>query len=582
MITLSKPTSVGVIDASLRARKHGIWLGAGIPTLLTWLHARVYGAWIVDDAGLTFAYARSVATGAGAVLQPGATPVEGYSNPAWMAILVVGRWLGLFDRGQLFGQSDVVIFPKLAALACCFAMFAAMFSVAAAVTRRPVLVTVVAGSATAAVPSFAIWTTSGLENALLACSAVGLAAVLARAAVDDRMLTTSTAVKLGMLSALAALTRPDGVIYALAYPIAVAALAPRSRRAMVALGVSTMTFAVPVAGYLVWRLATFGDFLPNTARAKEQSWPTLTDLDRPAELIGYAGWIVAALSVCVVAIALTRRNDAQRALVAVLVPLVLAVAAFVLLEPDWMAQYRFATPVWPLTALSVAVAVAGNGGVLRTATPLRRAVLVAVAGLAAVHSLNQFASYTVQFRTHPTVGVCNIALNTGYQVNGYADILGVGTGGTLLAADGGGSSLTSRQRLVDLAGLAEPRIARFWQQDDMAGLRDYVFDEVQPTFVKIFAGWDHRTRVALTDDPRFARDYIQLLALGPGGGDWVRRDVVRDTEALRRAQTWGAEALAKIDKMYDDVVPVRWNCDTTLRPSPIGIGKPSPSPLTGG
>jgi hypothetical protein len=208
--------------------------------------------------------------------------------------------------------------------------------------------------------------------------------------------------------------------------------------------------------------------------------------------------------------------------------------------------------------------------------------LVAVAGLAAVHSLNQFASYTVQFRTHPTVGVCNIALNTGYQVNGYADILGVGTGGTLLAADGGGSSLTSRQRLVDLAGLAEPRIARFWQQDDMAGLRDYVFDEVQPTFVKIFAGWDHRTRVALTDDPRFARDYIQLLALGPGGGDWVRRDVVRDTEALRRAQTWGAEALAKIDKMYDDVVPVRWNCDTTLRPSPIGIGKPSPSPLTGG
>lgn len=582
MITLGTREPVAVGDASPRHSHPGIWLGAGIPTLLTWLHTQLYGAWIVDDAGLSFAYARSLATGAGAVLQPGAAPVEGYSNPAWLAILVVGRWFGLFDRSQLFGQSDLVTFPKLAALALCFAMFAAMFHAAAAVARRPALVTVVAGSAVAAVPSFAIWTTSGLENALLAFSVVSLTAVLTRAAVGDDMLETSTAVKLGLLSALAALTRPEGAIYVLAYPITVAALATPSRRAVIAVGVSMTTFAVPIAGYLAWRIATFGDYLPNTARAKEQSWPTLTDLGGPAELITYAGWITAVLSVAVVAFGLARRGKDQRALVAVLIPLALAVAAFVVLEPDWMAQYRFATPVWPLAALSVAIAIAGNHSVLRTATPLRRAVFVALAGLAAIHSLNQFAFYTEQFRKHPTVGVCNIALNTGYQINGYADILGVGTGGSLLAADGGGTSLTSRLRFVDLAGLAEPRIARFWQDNDMAGLRDYVFQDVRPTFIKIFTGWDHRTRVALTDDPRFAHDYIQLLALGPGGGDWVRRDAVPDTDTLERARTWGLKALTTIDAKYDFVVPVRWNCGATLRPAPIGTGEPAPSPLTGG
>ena len=54
-------------------------VAAGPPTVLTALHARFYGAWIVDDAGITFGYARSIATGAGPVLQPGADEVEGYS-----------------------------------------------------------------------------------------------------------------------------------------------------------------------------------------------------------------------------------------------------------------------------------------------------------------------------------------------------------------------------------------------------------------------------------------------------------------------------------------------------------------------
>ncbi len=89
------------------------WLVAiGLPTLLVAAHALVYGLWLVDDAGITFAYARSIAAGAGPVLQPGAPPVEGYSNPAWLALLVLGRWLGLFDHSTWFGVPDLVAYPK--------------------------------------------------------------------------------------------------------------------------------------------------------------------------------------------------------------------------------------------------------------------------------------------------------------------------------------------------------------------------------------------------------------------------------------------------------------------------------------
>ena len=63
----------------------------GVPTVVLAIHTATYGPWIEDDAGITFAYARSLATGAGPVLQPGADPVEGFSNPLWLAILVLGR-----------------------------------------------------------------------------------------------------------------------------------------------------------------------------------------------------------------------------------------------------------------------------------------------------------------------------------------------------------------------------------------------------------------------------------------------------------------------------------------------------------
>src|SRR4051812_21750719 len=90
----------------------------GVPTLLLAVHSASYGPYIEDDAGITFAYARSIAAGAGPVLQAGADPVEGFSNPLWLAILVVGHWLGLFDHGAWFGLSDLVLFPKLVALVC--------------------------------------------------------------------------------------------------------------------------------------------------------------------------------------------------------------------------------------------------------------------------------------------------------------------------------------------------------------------------------------------------------------------------------------------------------------------------------
>src|SRR5439155_7709644 len=132
-----------------------------------------------DDAAITFAYSRSLATGSWFSLQPGVQPVEGFSDPTWMVSLAIGRLLGLFDHGgTIFGVPDYVLFPKALALLCCAGILTACYLVAKRVTARPALLTLLVGLIIATIPSFVIWTTSGLENSMFALAVVTLAALL--------------------------------------------------------------------------------------------------------------------------------------------------------------------------------------------------------------------------------------------------------------------------------------------------------------------------------------------------------------------------------------------------------------------
>lgn len=543
--------------------RRDIAVALGIPTLVLAVHTASYGPWIEDDAGITFAYARSLATGAGPVLQPGADPVEGFSNPLWLAILVVGRWVGLFDHGAWFGVPDLVLFPKLVALACATAMFGVLFGVARTVSRHPVVLTVAAGTITALVPSFVIWTTSGLENSLYALLVVALGAILARAAVEGRVLDTRVAVVAGTLAALAALTRPDGLLYLAAHPLVAGLLGTGQRRRVVRASACSVGAAlVPLGTYLAWRLVTFGDWLPNTARAKRQGLPSPADLGRPAELIGYAGWLAVVLAVVAVVVTLRRRSPVRTAVGVLLVPIALALATFAILSPDWMEQYRFVTPLWPLGAF---VAVLAVGDAWPRAGRRARLLAVIAAALAVLITASGWLDAAAAFRRNPTAPLCFVATSVGERVNEYADILRV-RDGTFLAVDGGGTALTSRLRFVDLSGLADARLAELWQRRDARGLRDHVFATVRPTFFKVDSGWSGAASSGLLTDPRLARDYVVLISPRPGTATWVRRDAVPDQASLAEARQHAAEAFARVDAPYLRGDRAAWICGPTLRP----------------
>ncbi|MEU1550636.1 hypothetical protein [Nocardia sp. NPDC005745] len=527
--------------------------------LLAWQATR-YGNWLVDDAGITFAYARSVANGLGPVLQPGAEPVEGFSNPTWLLALVLGEWLGLFDRGTLFGVPDFVVYPKAIALLCCAGILVASYVAARRVSRWPALVTFATGVVLAAIPSFVIWCFSGLENSLFALAVCVLAVHLFLAVLDQRLWTPTVAVTAGAIAAFAALTRPDGLIYLAAYPLVSLILARRdvwltAFRHVLYLGIA---FAIPFGAYLVWRITEFGRLVANTAVAKHQAMPTVHDLTRAGELVQYVGAPAVIAAVGVVGLALAGPSKWRDGVAALLVPLALAMVAYCVLQPDWMGQFRFATPVWALAAFVVVVSAAELLARLRT----RGRALVALTLVGAlIPSGVALADAAESYRADSDVPLCWIATRFGHYVNGYADIIGLQQG-SLLAPDMGGSSLTSRLRLIDMAGLTESRIADIYAGKETITLEDYVFEERKPTFVHTHGAWWHN---GLTVDPRMTRDYYQIQGFHGASGsdeDWVRKDVVRDEQQLQQLRQYSGGLLPNLLPDYQKT----GECGGVLRP----------------
>ncbi|WP_285610716.1 glycosyltransferase family 39 protein [Actinokineospora globicatena] len=539
-------------------------------TALIAAHGMIYGHWMMDDAAITFGYARNVAEGHGPVLQPGLEPVEGFSNPTWLVLLALGSLVGLFDHGTIFGVPDYILFPKALAIACCAGILTLFYATAKVLTKRPRIATLLAGVALAAMPSFVIWIVSGLENPVYALFVTAVAAVLTRAIAADRLLNWRTATLAGLLAAGAALSRPDGAVYAGAFGIVALLFLRRDRikQTFVAGVISVGAFAVPFGAYLVYRWFTFHRLVPNTAVAKDQPLPVLADLGKPSLLVDYVGWASALLVVGLVAATLARRTPTRAHLAGLLVPLGLAVLAFCVLQADWMGEFRFATPIWTLGALIGGVTLTIVWDVARVRARVLLAVGLVIAGAI---SFVQFDISARDWRMAAKTPLCVVVERDARTMNGMADIVGRDdlSAGVI---DLGGQSMASKLRLIDLAGLGDAKMAEFLGRSDVAGLRDYTFNEAKPSFITFIGTWD--LSLGFNIDPRFEQDY-HLIYHAPGGwpgiqtsynlvGYWVRKDVVTDEATLTRLREYTrarVEPILELNKTAN-----RRPCGPVLRP----------------
>lgn len=542
----------------------GGWL---LPYLLFLAHALLFGGWIVDDAGISFAYARNLVEGHGLVSQPGVPPVEGYSNFLWMIAFVPAMLAGLFHP---------TLVPKIASLALVAGSFFLLDRSLAFLTGGRRAVSVVTLLLLAVCTPFVIWTVSGLENPLyvfLLCLLLWLIVRERRdGAASDRLPWIAGAVAAGL-----ALTRPDGAVFAALYPLLT--LSTKDWRAafgrILRYGA---VLAVLVGGFLLFRWTYFGDLVPNTFYAKGGPnagvYVDLATLQPPmmAKAFGLLESVAGPGNVLLLAALLAgtafligrRRFGWGHGVLGVFA--YFGAVPFLLLPFDWMEEYRFATPLFPFL-YAYAAALAATLGEMLFPEADRRRLPVLAAGLAAVGlSLALFAGRSVLFAASPTVPFTEVVEKFGVRYNNFADLLGLRQASILLP-DVGGTLWTSRLRVYDLAGLIDPVIARSLNKRPSV-FYDYIFDRVKPTFIHTHHYWTFQA--ALDRDPRFARDYLPLFhyvepaVLERAGGfplrsgDFVRRDAVagklRAVEEIRTEMTEYYRRRAEIERWGPDVV----------------------------
>jgi len=200
------------------------------------------------------------------------------------------------------------------------------------------------------------------------------------------------------------------------------------------------------------------------------------------------------------------------------VPLVAAVAAYLVLAVDWMGELRFLTPAWPL--LSVA-AVLGGAQLLALAETGRIRVAIAVVLLSCVViAAPEWGHRTQSFRASPTAPLCVVATGYGQRLEATARALARDDQSLSVAVpDIGGVLLATDVHVVDIGGLVNRRIARLLKEGDSAGIARYVLDEVRPTVILDHAPW---TRMSGLTASRLRPDYVDV----DHGREWVRREAL--------------------------------------------------------
>jgi len=225
--------------------------------MLLWLllAPQILGTWILDDAFISFRYAKNFVAGHGLNFNPGEV-VEGYTNFLWTVIIA-----GLMALGWE---------PTLAAQILCSGLALATVVLVYLLgedwwPRQPW--SLLPPLFLAVNPAFVLYTArgSGMETALVTFLTLGALGLI------GRMRDWRSGGLAGIAAAGVMLTRPDGLLVAVAgglgflYQIL---RAPKKRWAVSTLMSFLGSFLALYGPYFVWRVSYYGYLLPNTFYAK--------------------------------------------------------------------------------------------------------------------------------------------------------------------------------------------------------------------------------------------------------------------------------------------------------------------------
>lgn len=503
------PASEGPRSDNTLRESGAAWALVFVAVALFFLHVAYLFREPIDDAGISVAYARTLAEGHGLRINAESAAAEGYSNPSWTFLLALIELLG-FD-------SITFLRPLCVAFAALSLPLVALWGPAA--ERRSLRVEDSLGPMIAAThPSFVHWAQGGLEMGLQMFG-IALTGLLALARP-----TRGRALGFGGAAALVVLTRPEGALYAAAASTGYLLLMRYERRGSCGLTLRALaTFALPVLAYLAFRRWYFSEWLPNTYFSKH-AW----DFDASRYFLTYyrAHTLLCHATLLAAPLALLAPGRARaRSLQTLLTLGAIAFFAF-WAKGDWMREWRFLAPLAPFHGAVIGAAV----GAVRTFA----CKLAARSGRMRAHAsrVELTAGLLVValaiYRVVPTLLTRSPDLQkAGWDVaivqpkdaryeRAYEPLASFGMSHPLvIASDMGVVALGMRDaELWDFAGLTDPATSKHFEQGErdrnVAAFQDYMQHEGPPTVALAWgpATFFRRSQMAAWYDEIAPRRYV--------------------------------------------------------------------------
>ncbi len=209
----------------------------------------------VDDAYITARYAEQLAAGNGIVFNENEN-VEGCTAFGMMIFLALVRVLG--------GQ-DLVLFAQIAGVVAWGLVCVIALSLMKKKRAEPAVdsksAEIFGVVFLASCFSALVWAYSGMETPVVAALWIGAVAVHFKEEDKGALPIVS-----GLLTVMAGLMRPDGIL--IAVPIALSVLLPLDKKRFTRAAIYSAVVLLLFGGYWAWRWSHFGYLLPNTFYAK--------------------------------------------------------------------------------------------------------------------------------------------------------------------------------------------------------------------------------------------------------------------------------------------------------------------------
>jgi arabinofuranosyltransferase len=393
----------------------------------------------VDDAFISFRYARNLAQGLGLVFNPGER-VEGYTNFLWVLLGAAAEYLG--------GSPEVV--AKVIGLVCGLGTMLAVAMVGSRDLSKshfvwiPLLFLAVN-------PPFTVWATAGLETPLFTLL-ITLAVLLVAAGVEKARTDWSGAVLLG----LSALTRPEGVLVAATVSAILLWHVYRRNMPIRSWLVWNLLFLMISLPYFAWRYEYYGALFPNTYYAKVEAGTSQT-----VRGLAYAHNYLKSTGYWLLPLLVGVRWVSRKCFTTMISAVVLVFSFYiVLVGGDGLPMYRFFVPISGLLFVLLAQGMQGLYQKFRA----RRLVLTAtVVFMVFALAWSSYPAFTGS--DHRTLMIDNSEVATWREVGLWFREQALPNESIAVVA-AGAIPYFSGLRTLDMLGLLDPVIAR----RDMPGM----------------------------------------------------------------------------------------------------------------